>query len=87
MKIVDGFILKNIADTNVVVPVGDKSISFNSIISLNDSGAFLWNLLTEETDEDSLVKALTTEYDIDEATARADIREFVETMRKANLIV
>ncbi|MBE6798205.1 MAG: PqqD family protein [Ruminococcaceae bacterium] len=86
MKIVDGFVLKTIADTNVVVPVGSNNVSFRGIISLNGSGAFLWNLLTEETDEDSLVKALTTEYDIDEATARADVKEFVDTMRKANLI-
>ena len=87
MKIIDGFVLKTIADTNVVVPVGSNNISFSGIISLNGSGAFLWNLLTEEADEDSLVKALTSEYDIDEATARTDVKEFVDTMRKANLIV
>ena len=86
MKIVDGFVLKTIADTHVVVPVGDNSVSFRAIISLNDSGAFLWNNLQEETDEDTLVKALTAEYDVDLATARADVKEFVETMKKANLI-
>lgn len=87
MKIIDGFILKNIADTNVVVPLGTNNVSFNSIISLNDTGAFLWQLLTEDTDEDALVKAMLAEYDVDEATARADVQEFVGTMQKANLLV
>lgn len=87
MKIADGFVLKTIADTNVVVPVGSNNVSFRAIISLNDSGAFLWNQLKDETDEDSLVSALTTEYDIDEATARADVKEYVDTMQKAGLIV
>ena len=86
MKIIDGFVLKTIADTNVVVPVGSNNVSFRSIISLNSSGAFLWNLLTKETDEDALVKALTAEYDVDEATARNDVKEFIDIMRKANLI-
>lgn len=87
MKIADGFILKTIADTNIVVPVGSNSVSFSAIISLNGSGAFLWSLLTEETDEDSLVKALTAEYDVDEATARADVKEFICTMREAKLLI
>lgn len=86
MKIIDGFVLKNIADTNVVVPLGTNNVSFNSIISLNDTGAFLWQLLTEDTDEDALVKAMLAEYDVDEATARADVKEFIGTMQKANLL-
>ncbi len=86
MKIVDGFVLKNIADTNVVVPVGNN-VSFRAIISLNGSGAFLWNLLTKDTDEETLVKALTAEYVVDEETARNDVKEFIDIMRRANLIV
>lgn len=86
MKIVDGFALKTIADTNVVVPVGTNTVSFRSIISLNDSGAFLWKLLEAGSDEEALVSSMLKEYDVDEKTARADVKEFIENMRAANLL-
>ncbi|MDD4698910.1 MAG: PqqD family protein [Oscillospiraceae bacterium] len=86
MKIVDGFILKSIVDTNIVVPVGSNSVSFNAIISLNDSGAFLWKQLENEQSEESLLAAMLAEYDVDEATAKADIREFLNSMRQADLL-
>ncbi len=87
MKAADGFTLKSIADTFVLVPLGSNVVSFRSIVSLSESGAFLWKQLETEKTEDELVAALTKEYDIDEQTARADIQEFVANMKKANLIV
>ena len=86
MKIVDGFILKSIADTNIVVPVGSNSVTFNAIISLNDSGAFLWKQLENEQSEESLLAAMLAEYDVDEVTAKKDIDEFLKSMRQANLL-
>lgn len=87
MKIVDGFVLKNIADTNVVVPLGSNTVSFRSVIQLNETGAFLWKLLENDIDEEGLLTAMLKEYDIDEQTAKADIDEFLTTMRKAELLV
>ena len=87
MKIVDGFVLKNIADTNVVVPLGSNTVSFRSVIQLNETGAFLWKLLENDIDEEGLLTAMLKEYDIDEQTAKADIDEFLITMRKAELLV
>lgn len=86
MKIAEGFVLKNIAGTNVVVPLGDNTVSFKAIITLNETGAFLWQQLeTEKTPED-LLKAMLSEYAVDEATAKADILEFIDNLKKANLL-
>lgn len=87
MKIVDGFVLKNIADTNVVVPLGSNTVSFRSVISLNDTGAFLWKLLEKDTTEEELLSAMLKEYDIDEQTAKSDINEFLANMKQANLLI
>lgn len=86
MKIVDGFILKNIADTFVVVPLGTNTVSFRSIISLNETGAFLWSKLESETTKEQLTEAMLKEYDIDEATAKADIEAFVAKLTEAGLL-
>ena len=86
MKLVDGFILKNIADTYVVVPLGTNTVSFRSIVSLNESGAFLWSQLETEKTEEELLAAMLKEYDVDEQTARADIASFIEKLKNAELL-
>lgn len=86
MKIAEGFVLKNIAGTNVVVPVGTNTVSFKAVITLNETGAFLWQQLENDITEDDLLKAMLSEYAVDEATAKADIAEFIENLKKANLL-
>ena len=76
MKLKEGFLLRQVAGQTVVLPTGDE-LDLNMMITLNDTGAFLWERLTQETDEDALVAALLAEYDVDEATARRSVQRFV----------
>ena len=55
-------------------------------MTLNETGAFLWRLLQQETDEDALVRALMEQYEVDQATARADVAEFVDSVREAGAL-
>lgn len=86
MKIKDGFMLRKVGGQNVVVALGEASRSFNGIIRLNDTGVFLWEQLKQDKTEEQLLEALTAEYDIDPAQAKADIADFVESLRKAALL-
>jgi hypothetical protein len=86
MKISKGFSLRNIAGENIVVPVGTKNVSFKAMITLNDSGVFLWQQLQEEKSEDELVKAMLEAYEIDEETVRKDIAKFIDTLQAANIL-
>ena len=79
MKIKDGFILRQVASQNVVLPAS-KELNLNMMITLNDTGAFLWEQLQMETNEDALVAALLKEYDVDEDTARACVCQFVKKL-------
>ena len=76
MKVKDNFILREVAGQNVVLPM-DGDIDMNTMITLNGTGAFLWERLQSETTEDALVAALLEEYDVDEATARECVQNFV----------
>ena len=82
MKINNNFILKEIADSYMVVPVGNELIDLNAMITLNESGAFLWKLLLNDSTVYELVTAMLKEYDIDINTATEDIREVVANLRK-----
>jgi hypothetical protein len=76
MKIKDGFILRSVAGQTVVLPTGDE-LDLNMMITLNETGTFLWERLQVETDEAALVSALLSEYDVDEATAAKAVAGFV----------
>lgn len=86
MKIKNGFISRKVAGSNVVVATGEQSKSFNGIIKLNDSGLILWNKLLGDVDKEQLVDAILEEYDIDRATAEADVNKFVGVLRDAGAI-
>ncbi|MBE6729376.1 MAG: PqqD family protein [Ruminococcaceae bacterium] len=86
MKIKNGFILRTVAGQNLIVPVGENTMNFNAAITLNDSAAFLWNQLCKETNEESLLTALLDEYDIDEATAKTDIKVFLNVLKEHDIL-
>ena len=81
MKIKDGFLLRQVAGQTVVLPIGGD-MDLNLMITLNDTGAFLWEKLQEETDEAALVAALLGEYDVDEATAKQAVADFVAKLNE-----
>ena len=58
MKIKNGFEIKEIADSFVAIPTQDNVVDFSSIIMLNETSAFLWLRLENDTTEDELLKAL-----------------------------
>ncbi|HWQ73017.1 MAG TPA: PqqD family protein [Desulfitobacteriaceae bacterium] len=63
MKISQGFKLLDIDGQHIVVPLGAKNVNFNKMISLNNSGIFLWQQLQTEKTEVELLKAMRNEYD------------------------
>ena len=86
MKIKQGFILREVADSFLVVAVGDAVKQFNGVINLNETGAFLWRLLEKGATEVELKTALLNEYDVDGETAARDIKAFLEKLENANLV-
>ena len=86
MKTKKGFILRSVGGRNAVVAIGKASEEFNGLITLNDTGAFLWKLLQKGASYDDLLKNTLAEYEVDEATAREGIDTFLKTARDANLI-
>lgn len=86
MKIKDGFILREVAGNHIVVPVGQTSIDFNGMINLNETGAFIWQHLTEDITETELLTAMMQQYDVDEPTAQKDISAFVQKLKENDLL-
>lgn len=86
MKIKSGFLLRQVGSQNVVVAIGEESRNFNGIIRLNDTGKFLWENMQSEITETELTKIMLKEYDIDGATAEADVADFIRNLKEAGLL-
>lgn len=86
MKIKDGFMLREVAEQWVVVPLGDRVVEFNGIMTLSESGALLWKELEKGVLEGDLVRILLKEYIIDEETAKSDVQEFIIALTGKALI-
>ena len=86
MKLKKDFVLRQVSGSWVVLPIGSNSVNFDGMITLNESGALLWEALERGADIDGMVDALTSEYVIDRETAVQDINEFLGKLRSAGCL-
>ncbi len=86
MKIKEGYILDMIGDQKIAVSIDASKDKFTGMIKLNEVAAFLWEQLNVHTDEDALIEALTQRYRVDEATARKDVKNFLEKLEKSGIL-
>ncbi len=86
MKLNKEFVLRQIADTWVVMALGQTSVDFNGMLTLNASGAMLWKRLEEGGDKEALVNALTETYDVSREDAQADVQEFLDRLVKVGCL-
>jgi len=86
MKIKKNFILRKVADSYVVVPVGKLTLDFNGIINLNETGAFLFELLQEGAEKEELLRKMLEEYDVTPEKAAADIDVFLKKAEEADVL-
>ena len=75
MRIIEGFILRNVMGQATIVGEGVGQIDFNKLITLNDSAAYLWQSVeNKEFDVQTLANLLVDKYGIDQDTALTDAK-------------
>ena len=88
MKIKEGFVLEEVGGAYLAVAVGSLAGSFNGMVRLNGTGAFLWRLLSEgEYTREQLAKELAEACDgVTESDVLPGVIDFEERLRKAGII-
>ena len=84
MKLKEGFMLKEVAGSYIVIPVGQ--VDFTAMITVNETGAFLWEQLMDGSGVEELCANMVQEYAIDEPTARRDIEAFLKILSDNGLL-
>ena len=81
MKIKNGFILRDVGGKTFVVAVGERSREFKGMITLNETGKFIWKALENENTVDGVVDSLMATYECDDrAMIESDVKAFVDKL-------
>lgn len=86
MKIRKQLVKRTIAGDVILVPVGDASLELKGLLTLNETGERMWDLLPQCETEEALVRQMLEEYEVDEATLRADVAEFLNQLRQLEIL-
>lgn len=87
MRTKKGFNLRNVCGENVVLAEGIENIDFSSIISMNESSAYLWQAIAgKDFTAEDLAQLLTEEYEVDHDTALNDAKAIARKWLEAGII-
>lgn len=86
MNIRKQLVKRTIAGDVILVPVGDASLELKGLLTLNETGERMWDLLPQCGGEEELVRQILEEYEVDEATLRADVAEFLAELRRLEIL-
>jgi hypothetical protein len=70
----------------VLVPIANNIADMNSMYTLNETGAFIWEHVNGKNSVEDIISDLTEEYDIDFSTASGDVFSFINEMEKYLII-
>lgn len=86
MKIKDGFVLKDVAGSKIVIATGDAKISFNGVITFNSVGAEIFNLLDGTNTDEEIIKKIASDYNVDAAIVEKDFYALVEKLKAHKML-
>ena len=81
MKRNASFIKRTIGEQTVIVAVGEATRRFNGMISVNGTASYIWDLLENDTDIDTVAASLCDRYQVEPDVAREDVAAFVEQLK------
>lgn len=86
MKIKKELIKREIGGETILVPVGKTVYDSKGLFVINELGTFIWEMLPKAETEEDILNAILSEYDVSEAEAKKDLEEFLDTLRKMEII-
>lgn len=89
MKKRQGIVLRKMGEQYFLISEGEENIDFSRLISLSPVALDIWQGLPEDSDfsVDDMTAILLAEYDVDAATAQADVAELAGQLIKAGVIL
>lgn len=86
MKLNENYVLKTVAGTPVVVPVGEAVKNIKGMITLNGPAEVIWKALEQGEEFEEIVARLKSEYDAPEDVLRNDLTAFLDKLESYKIL-
>ena len=86
MKLKYTFMINELGDSFVAVPMSDSLESFNGVLKLNEGGAFIIETLNNEISHEDLCAKVAEKFSITVEAAKENMEPLFEKLREENLI-
>ena len=86
MKLKTKYILRKVADKTVAIALEQDNENTDGVITLNETGAFIFALINEDNDFDTITDKFFDEYDVTKQEAVEAVENFVEYLKNADLL-
>lgn len=86
MKLKTKYILRSVADKTVAIAIEQGDEKTDGVITLNETGAFIFSLINEGADFDTVTEKFFAEYDVTKEEAVKSVENFVEYLKNSDLL-
>jgi hypothetical protein len=81
----DDVLARRVAGETLLVPIRGKLADMQRLFALNPVAEFVWQQIDGRTGIECIAAAVTENFEVDEAEADADVREFLAQLVQAGL--
>ena len=86
VKLRGEFVVRQVMDHIVAIPVGSTALQINGMVMLNDVSQVIWESLQTHTDIERIVASVTDRFTVSYEEAKADVAECLDKLRQAQLL-
>lgn len=87
MPINQNYILKNVGQDYMLIPLVGGSMDVSKVYNLTETGAFIYQQLCLNKDVEEITDAMCHEYNVTHDQAAKDIVVFIEKLKKMGIFV
>lgn len=87
MKQNPNYILREVAGSMVLVPVGEATREFPGMVTMNPTSVYLWETLATPQTAETLVEAILSKFDADPQQAKTDVEKFLHTLTLIGAVI
>jgi hypothetical protein len=80
------YVTRQIADETIIVPVRGGVGELQSIYTVNEPGAGIWQMVRDGMPPDRIVDAICRQYEVSAEAATRDVMSFMDDLRTSGLI-
>lgn len=85
MKLKAQLVKREIAGDTILVPVGETT-KLQGLLTINETGAAIWDELPEAENEEAIVERLYEEFDVERDVLRQDVHAFIAKLRELDIL-